>query len=421
MNTTIEVMPDATAEMAVVVQQNALAPETAASLQTSFAPLFREARSVLEKSRGITVTDASQKLEIKLARECRLELRRIRTTGDKLRKELKDESLRRGRAVDGFQNILLHLTVDEEERLDAQEKFVERQEAQRKAELKASREAALAPFGLDVAFLQLGEMPDETFAQLLENTRAGHEAKLAAERKAQEGRIRAENERLKEEARIREENAKLVREAQEREAASKVERERVAKEKAESEAVLAAEREKAQAEQRRLMAERAAELERLAREQKKVDEARRVEREAYEANQRKIQQEAEAAAKAQREAAEAERKRIEAAAAEERRKAAEAAEIARRDRLAAEAKAARLAAEIKAAKDAEAARLAAEQAAAQKAAAAPDKDKLLTYAHSIRALDLPALTTPAAKSLANTIAAQREKFASWIEEKAGGL
>lgn len=271
MSIAVEIMPDANAELAVIVSENRLAPEAAQSLQASFSPLFAEARSVIEKSREITVTDASQKLEIKLAREFRLELRRIRTTGDKLRRELKDESLRRGRAIDGFQNILLHLTAEEEERLDAQEKFVERQEAQRKAQLKASREAALAPYGLDTSFLQLGDMPDDTFAQLLENTRAGHEAKLAAARKVEEDRIRAENERLKEEERIRAENVRLQREAKERDDAARKEREAVAaREKAQreaAEATLRAEREAREKVERELKAERDAE------ETRKRDEA----------------------------------------------------------------------------------------------------------------------------------------------------
>ena len=77
--------------------------------------------------------------------------------------------------------------------------------------------------------------------------------------------------------------------------------------------------------------------------------------------------------------------------------------------------------QLREAAEKEAARVAAETEAARKAAAAPDKDKLIAYAAAVRALGIPVLVTPEAQSLGNLIASQREKFASWISDKAGAL
>lgn len=471
-------MPDEQKEMLVVVQQTGLQADTAKNLQDSFAPLFRNARGILEKSRAITVTDASQKLEIKLARECRLALRSIRVEGDKTRKALKEDSLRRGKAIDGFYNILLHLTEAEEARLDEQEKFVERQEAARKAQLKLDREKALQPFGVDTAFMSLGEMSDEAFAQLLDNSRIAHEAKQAELRRVEEERIRLENERLKEAARIREENERLRREAAEREEAATKERERI---KAEIEK----ENQRKIAEMERRKSLHVSRLNKLSgfltveeinatpvffysdmmddqflvvlsEKQKQADERDRLRREAEarEAAQKAERERLEALAAAERqkaaEAAEqariekerieaenaakltAERKKAEAAqraAAEKARKEREAAEAKAKaerealERKAAEERAARekLEAEAKAAREESERKAAAEAEQKRQAALAPDKEKLLAVAGVLRSIPIPGLSTKEGQAAGAVLRSKLEKLAQWVEQEAALL
>lgn len=373
----IEIMPDQQKELLAVVQQNALPQDQALSLQASFAPLFKEARALIAQSRNIIVTDASQVAQIKLSREFRLLIRKVRISGEKTRKDLKEASLRTGKAIDAFNTILAHMLSDEEARLEEQEKIVERAEQARKDALKASREAALKPYSIDTTFLALGEMPDATFAQLLENTRAGHEAKLAVERKAAEDKIAAENARLKEAARIREENERLKREADAREAALKIEREAAAQKQREAEALAA-----------KIKAE--------------ADAALAIERAAAQAEAARIKAEADAAAKIAADKAKIEREAAEANLAAER------------------AKAAKLEAQAKAREDAAKAAIAAEQAAARKAAAAPDKAKIAAFALAIRSVSMPELHEDNS-ALAKLIAEQRTKLAEWIESKASQL
>lgn len=413
-----ELIQDAPQELQVVIQQNALQPDTAKSLQASFAPLFKQAREVIEKSHRIVVTDANQKLEMKLAKACRLELKGLRVAGEKTRKELKEESLRKGKAIDGFNAILVDLIVAEETRLQAQEEYVERQEETRRANMKAEREKVLASIQVDPNLYQLADMSEDTFRQLVEGTklaraaeadrrrkeeaeRIDREAKEAAERE----RIRLENEQLKKEReeqaaerkrrealhaeQLDRERVKAAREREAAEAAAQAERDRVAKERADAEAKAKAERDAAEA-------ERKAEGERQAKLLREANEAARVAREASEAK-----------AKAEREEHARKVRELEAAS---KKKAAE--EKAVRDEL--ERK-------LQAQRDADAKRKADEAEAARKAAAAPDRDKLLNYANAIRALEIPTLSTPEAQSIANLIAPSRDKFVHWIEEKAGAL
>lgn len=387
-------------ELLAVVQQNGLPPEAAVSLQTAFMPAFSEARAILQQSRGIVVTDAGQKLQIKLAREYRLALKAVRVTADKTRKELKDESLRRGRAVDGFYNILLHLTESEEKRLADQEEFAERQEAARKEALKLKRAEILVAIAVDPNLYQLGEMSEETFQQLVEGTKLARAAAAEAAKKAEAERIAKEAADAAERERIRLENERLKKEAEVKEAALKAERERVAKERAEAEAKAKAEREAAEAklaEERRIAEEKAAaERKRVEDERKAADEKARKEREAIEARAAKEKAELEARAKVEREAAEA-------TAAKER---------AAREKLEAEAKAVR---------EAESARLATEKEAKRKAAAAPDKEKLSAFAETIRTLPIPELSTESGGVVRTKLFEQVGKFAAWVEKEAAAL
>lgn len=404
---TLEVMEPEQKQLLAVVQETGIQPDTAASLQTSFAPLFRDAKTLVEQSKQIVVTDVSQTVQMKLAREFRLGLRKIRIESDKKRKDMGETARKTVNAINGFHNILLHIVDTEETRLDEQEKFAVRKEEERKAALKLAREEQLKPFGLDTSFMDLGAMPDSTFTQLLENSRAAAERKAEDTRKAEAARIEAENARLREEARIREENEKLKREAEEREKSAKAERERL-------EAVAADERKKA-AEAKRLADEEAARLK--AEADKALAEEKRVADEAAMVAQKK----AAAALKAQKDKAAATQKIADLKAAEFKAQA---------ERELAEARAARQKAEIEFA-DAKAEQerqhaLKAQQEAEENAriaaaALAPDREKLTAYVAQVRRLVVPTMSTEAGQLIVTDLAARLEAFAAYVERKASQL
>ena len=278
------VAPEPTAE---IVKTTGLPVADAQLLGASFSGLFQRAKEVVGRSRGIVVTDAKQKLEMKMARESRLELRRIRIDGEKTKKTLKEDSLRRGRAIDGFYNILVEIIGAEEKRLDDQEKFIERMEAAQKEELRATRAAALAKYdAADEAEsrFDLANMDEATFAKLLDTVKAAAEMEEERKRKDEAERIEREKAEAEERKRMAEENARLKKEAVEREAAAQKEREaleakaREEKRKADEAARVAAEqarkeREAREKAERELAAQRKAEEDRLRAEAEKARKA----------------------------------------------------------------------------------------------------------------------------------------------------
>jgi hypothetical protein len=177
----------------------------------------------------IRVTDVSQTREMKLARESRLALREIRIKAERTRKELKADSLMRGKAIDGLYNVIEFLVAPLEKHLLEQEQFAERKEQARKDALRIHREEQLRPLGVDTSVYVLAEMTDDAFNSLLVSSQIAHQAKVDAARKAEEERIARERADAVERQRIQAENARLKAEADAREKIARAERDKVAK------------------------------------------------------------------------------------------------------------------------------------------------------------------------------------------------
>jgi hypothetical protein len=291
-----DILPPETKQLAPLALRldEGLEPATAQSLREAFESFFTQADEWRNKALSIQITRPDQFREMKLARETRLALREIRINAEKTRKRLKEDSLRKGKAIDGIYNMLAFAVEPLEKHLLEQEQFIQRIEEERKAKLKAQREAELAPLGVDVTLYQLGEMDEATFANLLETNRLAFAARQEAARKAEAERI--ERERIE-----AEERAKREAEAVAERERLRAENERLAREKAEAEAKAREEAEAAEnarreaeekARQEREAAEAQAKAEREARERAEAELRARQEAE------RKAREEAEAAARA---------------------------------------------------------------------------------------------------------------------------
>lgn len=275
--------------LARIVQATGIELAKANLILDTLGPLASQAADIIEKSRDITVTDATQVSEMKAARKARLELRDIRVAADKARKGIKADALILTRLIDDCGNLIKGQCEAEEARLQDAEDFAARKEAERKAATKKAREAILTPFGIDLLFYDLANMPEATFTELHESTRLAAEARKAAAEKAEADRVATAKAKAEEDARIRAENARLSQEAAEKEAALKAERERVARETA---ATAAREKAARDAIEAKAKAEREA-----------AEEVARKERLAIQAKADVERQKAEAKAKAEREAA----------------------------------------------------------------------------------------------------------------------
>lgn len=345
-----------------------LEPDSALALRACFNDMFGQADKWIESARTIRVTSIEQKREMKLARESRLALREIRVNAEKKRKQLKEDSLRRGKAIDGIANILKDLIEPIEAYLLEQEQFAERFEAARKGALREARMQALLALGADASvYSDLGEAVETSWEKILSDAQA---AKAAREAEA----LRLEEERI----------AVERAEAERREAA------RIAAEKAEAER---AERERIQT----------AENARLAAECARLEAVAKADREAAE--------------KALREQREKARQEAEAVAAMARKEREEAEAQAK----AVQAEAERVARELAAEKAKEEARLAAQKAAQEAAARAPDREKLLAFAAAIASVEVPEMATAEGKKVRAKIVDQMAKVNAWLLKTGGDL
>jgi hypothetical protein len=220
-------------ELQLVVEQTGLEKSKVETVLNSFGKNFQEAKVTVEKAKSISVTSEDQKEEMLEARKIRLQLKDIRVNVENTRKELKEQSLREGKAIDGAANIIKALIIPVEEYLENQEKFAEIQETKRKAERLAQRIELLSPFVEDISFYSLNDISDEAFKKLLDDSKKAFEAQKEAEKKAEQERIEQEKKEEKKRQRIKKENEKLKKEAEERE--RQLAKEREAREKAEDE------------------------------------------------------------------------------------------------------------------------------------------------------------------------------------------
>lgn len=171
-----------------------------------FAEPIAKWRGIAE---SIVITDESQLPEMKKARELRLEIRGKRTAVEKIRKELKDESLRYGRAVDGVAKTIMEAMSSIESDLTEKERFAEIQQEKREKEIESSRFALLSELGEYSFLTDLGKWTEDRFNAYLDDQKALVAVRREQERKAAE----EEAARLNEAKLLREENERIQAEA----------------------------------------------------------------------------------------------------------------------------------------------------------------------------------------------------------------
>lgn len=230
-------------ELQLAINQSGLEKNKIDTLLSNFGDYFKKAKVIADKSKSIVVTDEQQSDLMQEARFARLELKNIRCDVENTRKELKEQSLREGKAIDGIANVIKALIIPVEEHLEKQEKFIEILEAKRKAERLTRRQEELSKYKSDISFYNLNDMSDEAFNKLLADSKASYEAQKEAERKAEEERIAREKKEAEEREKIRLENEKLRKEAEIREKKLAEERRKAEEARRKQEEILRKERE----------------------------------------------------------------------------------------------------------------------------------------------------------------------------------
>lgn len=241
-----------------LIESSNLEKSKADYMLQKFQDYSRIAEEWAEKAKTIIVTSVMQTDEMKLAREGRLILKQKRVEIDKTRKELKEQSLREGQAIDKIAKSLTSLIEPTEKYLEEQEKFVEIQEEKRKTKLKAERSEILVQYDAVPELYRLDLMSEDEFNNLLMNLKVSFEQKIQAEKE----RVEKEKTEKIEAERIRQENEKL--------------RETAIKEKIKYEAMVKAEQKKSvEAEQLRIEKKKLEELNKELEEKAKTPESNR--------------------------------------------------------------------------------------------------------------------------------------------------
>ena len=361
-NQLVVVLPSEVAEIAKNVSV-----EKRNEVQTVLNHVFNGVAKMREQLDGVTVTDANDKVNMKLAKTIRLGVRQIRLEAEKTfdakRADVQQQMLSY-KTEDSLwlkaKQTMQILTKEIEENARWKEETKERFEAEQKELKVQQRMLKVAKVAPEMARTEFESMSDETFEMFFAGIEKAFNDKIEAEKKAEAERIEKEKAEIAERERIRKENERLKAEAEEKE--------------------------------KQLIAERAkAEAERKA-----IEEAAKKEREE---NERKLKAEQEAAKIAAEKAA-AEKAKLEA----EIKAKAEAEEKERKE---AEAK---VIAEQKA-----------KEAAEKKAKNAPDKTKLIELAAQIDGLNMPELKSEEARKILADVKTLLSKVSVFIREKSSGL
>ena len=186
-------------------------------ISDAFSGFFQEAFEWKEKAYGLIVTDFTQTDLMKEARQSRLAVKAIRVAIENKRRQLKEDYLKTGQAIDKIAGELKQALEGIEEHLDKQERFEQIETARIRDERINKRLQILVDMNVNSDLYNLGQMTDEQFDSLViglyaakekreqeETERQEREVKEAAERKekeemqkAEQDAIRLENYRLR--------------------------------------------------------------------------------------------------------------------------------------------------------------------------------------------------------------------------------
>jgi len=191
-------------ETSLIVQEpgifQGLTTETANTLKAAFEPFKAQIEEWQDNAAKIKVTDESQVALMKEAGIARKAVAKVRIAIEHKRKELKEDSLKKGQVIDkianGFKSVLENL----ESTLQKHEDFAKIQQTARINKAHSDRFAILNGLGYSYSGNDLGTMQPDIFNGLVtiaEQQKAAREEE--ARRAEEQAKIDAENKRLADE------------------------------------------------------------------------------------------------------------------------------------------------------------------------------------------------------------------------------
>jgi len=209
------------------------------SIEAAFTPKIIERDALKDQYEELITQELTEDI-CGNAKSLRLKLVKVRTGIADIHKTQKAFFLASGKFVDAWKNKETLPVTQMEEKLSDIESHFQKLEEQRRNELRKTRLNQLAQYGDDAEFIDLVNMPDDTFDKYLDTAKSIYLAKIQAEKELEEKRQselkRIEDERIaKEKAdkiereRIEKENKLLRKEADERDRKEKIEADKRAK------------------------------------------------------------------------------------------------------------------------------------------------------------------------------------------------
>lgn len=207
-------------KLAKLIGESGLDETKAQVLTKNFSDYFEIAAQWKVKADSIQVTSIKHTTEMKMAREGRLFLKEKRVAVEKMRKQLKENALKEGQAIDKIAKFLTELISPIEEDLEKKEKFAEIQATRIKESIRAMRELELAPYKDFVPVgVDLLNMDEPNYQKLLSNSKLLFDNKAEEDRKAEEVRVQKEKDEAAEKLALKNKveeleatNAKLLEE-----------------------------------------------------------------------------------------------------------------------------------------------------------------------------------------------------------------
>ena len=359
-----------------VIKETNVSLSRANQLWEKFRPYYEEFQSIIETAESLCVDGMPTDEQIKLAKETRLKMVKVRNNFDKERADEKQQSLLEGRAIQGFWNIYKLNSHNWESKLKDVEDYHKRIKEAEEARITAERNEKIAPYAEYIPQgVFPGKMTEGGFQDLYELCKDKHEKAIEEEQRLEKQRIEREKKETEEREAQRKENERLKKEAAEREKKDKMANAR---------------------------------LESLVKigVSLSIQDCRDMDDKTWNSFYEKKNNEFQA---------EQNKLSIERMKQEKENKAAKDREIkALKEKEKAEAA-------LKAKQEAEEKKRKEKEEAERKKAAAPDKEKLLTLAKEIEGYDLPELKTPEANKILSDVKTLLFKVSNHIREKSTSL
>lgn len=205
-----------------IVKQSGLEQVEQTSVLDRFGSYEDIAKEWETKAKMIVVTDSSQTTEMAMAKEARKKFSQLRIDVEKARKAMKEQSLRKGQAIDAVARFLTSLIIPIEDYLRSQEDFIliEAKKKQEEERMRAEAEAEKRR----IEELERERLEQERIKKENETLKAETERIEREKKELEEKVLRAEAERQRLEKEKREREERVRREEEER--LLKIERER---------------------------------------------------------------------------------------------------------------------------------------------------------------------------------------------------